>query len=320
MGVAPTKSTSEQDCPISLIWGIFAQCLLVGIFMIHSMTSFARSQKQVDAGHLCWEIRSVNHRYLDVSFRLPEQFRFIETQLRTVLRDKIHRGKLECQLKYQDTSSDNQSMLINIGMVNALVDLSSKLSASHHLANDMSVSHLLSWPGVVQAGQSDMEQIGKQAIQLFQDTVEQLGHARSIEGMALKEHVKGRLHALSQKVNKSQSLVAKLASKTKDKLFTRLEAVRLEVPEARVEQEIALILARLDVSEELDRLHTHIEEVGRALDCDNVAGRRLDFLMQELNREANTLSSKSDSVELTQNAVEMKVLIEQMREQIQNIE
>jgi uncharacterized protein (TIGR00255 family) len=288
--------------------------------MIHSMTAFARSQKQVDTGHLCWEIRSVNHRYLDVSFRMPESFRFIETHLRNSLRDKINRGKLECQLKYQDTSSDNQAMLINIGTINALVDLSSKLAASHQLANDLSVSHLLAWPGVVQAGQLDMEQLGQQAIQLFQDAVEQLSNARSVEGKALKEHVTGRLNALSHEVSRSKSLVAGLANQTKDKLLTRLYAIQLEVPEPRVEQEIAMILARLDVSEELDRLQTHIGEVGRTLESDNVAGRRLDFLMQELNREANTLSSKSDSVELTQSAVEMKVLIEQMREQIQNIE
>jgi uncharacterized protein (TIGR00255 family) len=288
--------------------------------MIHSMTAFARSQKQVDASHLCWEIRSVNHRYLDVSFRLPESFRFIETHLRASLRDKINRGKLECQLKYQDTSCNNQSMLINIGMVNALVDLSSKLAASHHLANDLSVSHVLSWPGVVQSNPLDMEELGKQALQLFQDAVEQLSHTRLTEGQALRMHVTGRLQALSQEVERSRSVVAKLAAQTKDKLLTRLYAVQLEVPEARVEQEIALILARLDVNEELDRLQTHIKEVARTLECDKVAGRRLDFLMQELNREANTLSSKSDSIELTQSAVEMKVLIEQMREQIQNIE
>jgi uncharacterized protein (TIGR00255 family) len=288
--------------------------------MIHSMTAFARTQKQIDLGHLCWEIRSVNHRYLDISFRLPESFRFIETQLRGSLRDTIYRGKLECQLKYQDTNSNNQSMLINMGIVNALVDLSSKLSASHLLANDIGVSNVLSWPGVVQATQLDMDELGKEAVHLFQEAVRQLSLARLTEGNALKSHVVGRMQALSQEVSRSKSLVATLAEQTKDKLLTRLHAVQLEVPEPRLEQEIALILARLDVTEELDRLHTHIEEVGRILDCDNVAGRRLDFLMQELNREANTLSSKSDSVELTQSAVEMKVLIEQMREQIQNIE
>jgi uncharacterized protein (TIGR00255 family) len=288
--------------------------------MIHSMTAFARSQKQIETGTLCWEIRSVNHRYLDVSFRLPESFRFLETQLRASLRDKINRGKLECQLKYQDTSSDNQSMLINIGMVNALVDLSTKLAASHHLANDVTVSKVLSWPGVVQVGQLDMEVLGQQAVALFQDAVMQLSQTRAVEGNALKLHVDGRLQALEQEVIRSRSTVASLVNQTKDKLLSRLHAIQLEVPEPRVEQEIAMILARLDVSEELDRLQTHISEVRRTINCDSIAGRRLDFLMQELNREANTLSSKSDSVDLTQSAVEMKVLIEQMREQIQNIE
>jgi uncharacterized protein (TIGR00255 family) len=288
--------------------------------MIQSMTAFARSQKQIDVGQLIWEIRSVNHRYLDVSFRMPESFRFMETHLRASLRDKVNRGKIECQLKYQDTNSNNQSMLINIGMVNALLDLSSKLATSHHVANDMSVSHVLNWPGVIQESQLDMEQLAKQAIGLFDEAIEQLIHARSTEGEALQGHVLGRLEGLNAQVKRSRDLVATLANKTKDKLLTRLLEVRIEVSETRIEQEIALMLARLDVSEELDRLQTHINEVSRTLKCDKVAGRRLDFLMQELNREANTLSSKSDSVELTQSAVEMKVLIEQMREQIQNIE
>ncbi len=288
--------------------------------MIQSMTAFARVQKQIDAGNLCWEIRSVNHRYLDVSFRLPEPFRFIETQLRTVLRDKVSRGKLECQLKYQDTSSDNQSMLINTGMVNVLVDLSHQLSTSHHLANDLSVSHILSWPGVVQVSTPDVDVIAQNAQSLFAEAIEQLLQVRATEGTALKAHVDGRLQELANEVLRSRATVATQAEQIKDKLLTRLHAVQIEVSEPRVEQEIALIIARLDVSEELDRLQTHINEVSRTLNCDKIAGRRLDFLMQELNREANTLGSKSDSVELTQSSVEMKVLIEQMREQIQNIE
>ena len=288
--------------------------------MTHSMTAFARSQKQLESGYLYWEIRSVNHRYLDVSFRLPEPFRFIENHLRAGLKDKIHRGKLECQLKYQDTSADNQSMLINIGMVNALVDLGSKLAASHQLANDLTVSKVLSWPGIVQASQVDMEHMGQEAIALFQEAISQLISVRAVEGLALNAHIEERLQGLQQEISRCKSVIDSVAAHTKDKLLSRLHAVRFEVPEARVEQEIALILARLDVSEEIDRLLTHVHEVQRALNSDSVAGRRLDFLMQELNREANTLGSKSDSVELTQSAVEMKVLIEQMREQIQNIE
>jgi uncharacterized protein (TIGR00255 family) len=284
------------------------------------MTAFSRVQKQIDAGNLCWEIRSVNHRYLDVSFRLPEAFRFIETHLRNALRDKISRGKLECQLKYQDAGSDNQSMLINSGMVNALVNLSQQLSASHHVANDLSVSHILSWPGVVQVSTPDVEEMAQHALSLFADAIEQLSQVRATEGTALTSHVSSRLQELNKQVERSRAIVSTQAEYIKDKLLTRLHAVQIEVSESRVEQEIALIIARLDVSEELDRLQTHINEVSRTLNCDKIAGRRLDFLMQELNREANTLSSKSDSVDLTQSAVEMKVLIEQMREQIQNIE
>ncbi|KTD83044.1 YicC/YloC family endoribonuclease [Legionella waltersii] len=288
--------------------------------MIQSMTAFARSQKQVETGHFCWEIRSVNHRYLDVSFRLPDSFRFLETALRASLRDKIHRGKLECQLKYQDTSSNNQSMLINIGMINALLDTSNAIAASHQLANDMTVSKVLSWPGVVSVNQVDVEELGKQVLELFQDSIDKLCEARELEGKALVAHVENRIKTLFLEVQKSKQIVSDMSRRTKDKLLTKLQTVQMEVPEARVEQEIALILTRLDVSEELDRLETHIAEVERTLKNDKVIGRRLDFLMQELNREANTLSSKSDYVELTQSAVEMKVLVEQMREQIQNFE
>lgn len=308
-------------CPIALNWGIFAQGLFIWyVSMLQSMTAFSRVQKQIDEGHFCWEIKSVNHRYLDVSFRLPESFRFIEPQLRHVLRDKVNRGKLECQLKYQDTSLNNQSMLINIGMVNALVNLGEKLSTSHNLPNDLGVSRVLSWPGVVQASVPDVELLGEHALSLYIDAIEQLKQMRTTEGAALKAHVEARLVELGREITHAQFLVLKQPEQVKDKLLTRLNSVKIEVQDYRVEQEIALILTRIDVSEELDRLKTHLDEVSRTLNSDKIAGRRLDFLMQELNREANTLSSKSDSVELTQSAVQMKVLIEQMREQIQNIE
>lgn len=288
--------------------------------MIHSMTAFARMQKQVEVAQLCWEIRSVNHRYLDASFRLPESFRFMEPLFRTALKGIVHRGKLECQLKYQDLNPENQSMLINMGTVNALVELSDKLSSTHQLPNDLTASKVLAWPGIIQVAQCDMEDLGQQALSLFNESLGQLRQARAQEGQSLKEHIESRLQRLNTEVQKAKSVVSSLAVVSKDKLLTRLSAVKLDVPEGRVEQEIALILTRLDVTEELDRLETHIKEVQRALSNEQCAGRRLDFLMQELNREANTLSSKSDSVELTQCAIEMKVLIEQMREQIQNIE
>lgn len=288
--------------------------------MIQSMTAFARAQTQLDTGVFSWEIRSVNHRYLDVSFRLPDALRFIEPGLRAALRDKLSRGKLECQLKYQDINTTNQALIVDKGMVQALINISEELTSSYQIANDMSVSRVLAWPGIVSVHQPDMEDLSKHALSLFDQAVAQLIKARVSEGVELRELILSRLQALTNEVTRSKTLSQNFAQQNKDKLLTRLQTIQIDVPEARVEQEIALILARLDVAEELDRLQTHCVEVSRALNCDTVVGRRLDFLMQELNREANTLSSKSDSVELTQSAVEMKVLIEQMREQIQNIE
>lgn len=288
--------------------------------MIQSMTAFARVQKQIDAGHLCWELRSVNHRYLDLSFRLPESFRFMETSLRTLTRDKISRGKLECQLKFQSCDSENQSILINKNKIEALVKLSHQLSASHHLANDFAVSNVLSWPDVVQVSTPDVEGMVQTVESMFVEAIEQLQQVRTTEGKTLASYLQKRLQKLDKEIEHSRSIVATQAQQTKDKLLTRLHAVKMEVAEARIEQEIALMITRLDVSEELNRLQIHADEVGRIVQCTQLAGRRLDFLMQELNREANTLSAKSDSIELTQSAVEMKVLIEQMREQIQNIE
>jgi len=288
--------------------------------MTHSMTAFARVQNQLAGSSFCWEIRSVNHRYLDVSFRLPESFRGLESNLRNLLRGQINRGKLECQLKINNIAGDNTSMLINANLVKSLLEAGAGLASRHQLANDLTVSHFLAWPGVIDVGQPDIDALSKQIEQSFQDALTQLVAARLSEGTVLNEHVKTRLNLLNDEINRAKEQVALISSQTKEKLLTRLQQLQIEVAETRIEQEIAVMLARLDVSEELDRLQTHLNEVARTLECDNVAGRRLDFLMQELNREANTLSSKSDSVALTQHAVQMKVLIEQMREQIQNIE
>lgn len=288
--------------------------------MTHSMTAFARVQKQLDAGIFCWEIKSVNHRYLDVSFRLPEAFRFLETSLRAMMRGKLSRGKLECQLKFQEVVANNQSMLINDNLVNSLLDAGNQLAAKWHLANDLSITAILAWPDVIHLTQPDSEVLASHAEALFEEALKELLLARKSEGEALKAHVLNRLEKLSIEVISAKQQTAFHRDEAREKLETRLQTLQLEVDNTRIEQEIALMLTRMDVSEELDRLQSHITEIAKALDGSEAAGRRLDFLMQELNREANTLSSKSDSVALTKSAVEMKVLIEQMREQIQNIE
>ncbi len=288
--------------------------------MTHSMTAFARVQNQQGASILCWELKSVNHRYFDVSFRLPESFRFLEANLRSILRGQVQRGKLECQLKVNDLTGESQSIAINTALVKALIEAGSTLASTEQIADDLTVSKLLTWPGVVRVHQPDTEALAEQVELSFQDALTQLLSMRLGEGQALKEHVKTRIRLLHDEIIRARAQVALISSQTKEKLLTRLQTIQMDVMDVRIEQEIALMLARLDVSEELDRLEMHLQEVTRTLDGDYATGRRLDFLMQELNREANTLSSKSDTVALTQHAVQMKVLIEQMREQIQNIE
>ncbi|WP_094091650.1 YicC/YloC family endoribonuclease [Legionella clemsonensis] len=288
--------------------------------MTYSMTAFARVQRQLDVGVFCWEIKSVNHRYLDVSFRLPDSFRFLETSLRALVRDKVNRGKVECQLKFQATVGCEQSVLINEKLVSELLEAGDKLATSKLIANDLSVSTILTWPGVIDLTQPDAEVLAQQASQLFEETLTQLLTARKEEGQALKNQIAIRLEKLEKEIKTSLHLVANATEHTRDKLLTRLNGMQLTVDNPRIEQEIALLIARADVNEELERLQIHVREVARILEKTEASGRRLDFLMQELNREANTLSSKSDAIALTQSAVEMKVLIEQMREQIQNIE
>ena len=288
--------------------------------MTQSMTAFARVDAAIDGMNFSWELRSVNHRYLDASFRLPDAWRFLETDLRSSLRGQVQRGKVECQLKVLDNSVDARDIRINHELVDTLLAATDALADSRQLQNDITLSSLLAWPGIVQFLPRDVEQLAPSVLKLFHDALMQLQAARASEGAALQQHVQQRLNLLRDEISKARALCRDHALTTRDKILTRLSALAIEVDSGRLEQEIALILTRLDVSEELDRLDTHVVEIEQALASSEPVGRRLDFLMQELNREANTLSSKSDSASLTQCAVEMKVLIEQMREQIQNLE
>lgn len=288
--------------------------------MTQSMTAFASVQTPFAETNLCWEIRSVNHRYLDVSFRMPDAWRFLETALREAIRGQIARGKLECQLKLPDKLQTNQTLAINEGLITSLLALTDKVAQTHQLQNDFSLSSLLNWPGVVQVVQPDIEQFVDVVLKLFENGLTVLQTARRTEGRALQAQVLNRLERLQAEIIKAQALADTGGLRTRERLFTRLHSLKLDVDNTRVEQEIALLLTKMDVSEELDRLAMHAHEVAQVLRSSEAAGRHLDFLMQELNREANTLGSKSDTIALTQSAVEMKVLIEQMREQIQNIE
>lgn len=288
--------------------------------MTHSMTAFARVQTQSDTTLVCWEIKAVNHRYLEASFRMPESVRFLETNLRDCLRGKVSRGKIESQLKLTRLGDSSASLTLNQRLIKNLLTVSEQLAEDFSLANDLTTSNILAWPGILEENDDSIEQLKPLIESSFQQAICELLSARLNEGEALKRFVKSRLDLLKQELQSVRAMTEEMRQETQEKLLTKLRHLPLSVNDNRLEQEIALLLTRLDVSEELDRLQSHMDEVQKALETNKPVGRRLDFLMQELNREANTLSSKSDSAKLTQHAVEMKVLIEQMREQIQNIE
>lgn len=288
--------------------------------MIHSMTAFSEVQCQLDSVLLSWEIRSLNHRYLDVTFRLPESMRHLEARLRQGLRGKINRGKLDFQLKITEVISDQSSLKVNASLVHALIEESKRLSIAYGLPDDMKLSNLLSWPGVLEKTFLVDENLVQKVEQLFHEGLEQLCVGRRMEGSALEAQIASRLPLLRNEITLARNNTASMLSSARQKLVRRLDELQMKISDTRLEQELALLLTRMDVSEELDRLDAHVDEVEQTLKRGEAIGKRLDFLMQELNREANTLSSKSDSVDLTKHAVQMKVLIEQIREQIQNIE
>ncbi|RDE19100.1 YicC family protein [Motiliproteus coralliicola] len=288
--------------------------------MTRSMTAFARRQSEQEWGTLIWEIRSVNHRYLEPHLRLPESFREIEGPLRERLRKRLQRGKVECTLRFQAAEAGEQQLNLNTEVAHQVRDAAQQLSDL--LANPSPINplELLRWPGVLKQNELDMKAIQKQALNQFDDAIKELIDNRLREGAELAQLINQRLDGIDNVVSQVREKLPEILEKQRQNILTRLEDARVELDPNRVEQEIVMLAQKADVDEELDRLDTHTGEVRRVLKQKEAIGRRLDFLMQELNREANTLSSKSIVAETTQCAVELKVLIEQMREQIQNIE
>ncbi|MBJ7536471.1 YicC/YloC family endoribonuclease [Marinomonas transparens] len=288
--------------------------------MTASMTAFSRQEAVYDWGSISWEVRSVNQRYLEPSFRLPENFRELEFAFRDVLRKKLNRGKLECQLRFQAVDKAATSLTINTDNAQALANAVSELGTWFKDLNPADPLDILKWPGILSDAGTDAELMKKAVIDLFNKSVEELIQVRLREGEQLELIIEQRLDAIDAIVVEVQSKLPEIIAAQKQNLIDKLEAAKVDLDPMRVEAEIVLLAQKADVAEELDRLATHTKEVRRQLKQKGPIGRRLDFLMQELNREANTLSSKSIVVETTQSAVELKVLIEQMREQIQNIE
>jgi uncharacterized protein (TIGR00255 family) len=292
--------------------------------MIRSMTAFARHENPQDWGQFTWEIRSVNHRYLEPQFKLPDAFRALEPKLRDLLREHLSRGKVECQLRYQLSNNNNASLQVNQNLVNQLVEAVAKVETTLFDADTKpaktSAIDILRWPGALEEAKMDPAAMNAAALEGFTQALGELNQAREREGDALKNLINQRLDSISEIAQIVKQALPGIIQNQRQKLLDRIKDLKLEVDENRVEQELVMLAQKMDVDEELDRLETHVKEVRRILKKGGACGRKLDFLMQELNREANTLSSKSINTDTTQSAVELKVLIEQMREQIQNIE
>ena len=292
--------------------------------MLKSMTAFAREQRGNPQGEVVWEIRSVNHRYLEPVFRLPEEFRQLEPELRKRIGAAIRRGKLDIGLRYKLDPRLQSRIPLNQEVVRGLRDVEREILNIVHDGESLSVADILRWPGAVDETAMDFAPLRELALEAFDAALQQLLQNREREGAALEDMIAGRLAQLREIVHEVQQrrpqVLQAMREKWSAQLEDKLRQWSASADSSRLEQELVLLAQKLDVEEELDRLLAHADEVAQVLDRDEAVGRRLDFLMQELNREANTLSSKSQDAETTRLAVELKVLIEQMREQVQNIE
>ncbi len=291
-----------------------------GCSMTKSMTAFSRGADEQDWGALVWELRSVNHRYLDVVIKLPEELRAIENEVRSRLSKKVKRGKIECQLRYRASLTAQSEININEAYTKALLKACQVISKRLHQPSEMNVFEILRWPGVVEEPEQDLGSVIESAHALFDSTLDDLLQVRESEGQRLQQLIESRCESMKEIVMAVRDRLPAVRDNIRNKIMSRLEELNVTVDQDRYEQEIVYLLQKADVDEELDRLDSHFVEVGQIFKRNEPVGRRLDFLMQEFNREANTLGSKSCDIETTQASMELKVLIEQMREQVQNIE
>ncbi|WP_100658467.1 YicC/YloC family endoribonuclease [Alteromonas flava] len=287
--------------------------------MIYSMTGFARHEVKGDWGTAVWEIRSVNQRFLETYFRLPEQFRALEPLLRERFRKALQRGKVECNLRFTANDGAVGKLSLNEELAKQLMHAADWVQ-SHGQSTGVNPVDILRWPGVVSAEEADMDTIQAEILKGFDQALNEFKDSRATEGKNLKAMIEQRLEGILVEVEKVSKLMPSIVEWQRERILTRFEEAKVELDPTRIEQEMVMLAQRIDVAEELDRLNSHVSETQKILNKGGAIGRRLDFMMQEFNRESNTLGSKSINAEITQSAVELKVLIEQMREQIQNIE
>ncbi|WP_373603111.1 YicC/YloC family endoribonuclease [Aggregatibacter sp. HMT-949] len=286
--------------------------------MIYSMTAFARLEIKKDWGDAVWEMRSVNQRYLENYFRLPEQFRGLENTLREKLRQNLTRGKIECALRIESKKSANAVLNLNKELADQVIQSLRWLKAQAG-EGEINLTEVLRYPGVVEA-QEDLDVISQDLLLAFDELLRDFIAMRGREGEKLQGIIQQRLDAISIEADKVRVQMPAVLQWQRERLLQRFEEAQINLDPQRVEQEMILLAQRVDVAEELDRLQMHVKETANILKKGGAVGRKLDFMMQELNRESNTLASKSINADITASAVELKVLIEQMREQIQNLE
>ncbi|MGC6246843.1 YicC/YloC family endoribonuclease [Bisgaard Taxon 45] len=287
--------------------------------MIYSMTAFARLEIKQDWGDAVWEIRSVNQRYLETFFRLPEQFRGLENTLREKLRQKLTRGKIECTLRIDNKKQVATEIQLNKTVAQQVIQALQWIKQQAG-EGEIQLNDVLRYPGVVEVPEQDLDLISQQLLSAFDNLLTEFIAMRAREGEKLNALLQQRLAAVEVEANKVRSKMPEILQWQRDRLLQRFDEIQLQVDPQRLEQEMVLLAQRVDVAEELDRLQLHVKETKAILQKGGAVGRKLDFMMQELNRESNTLASKSISPDVTNSAVELKVLIEQMREQIQNLE
>lgn len=293
--------------------------------MIQSMTAFARGQAEDQWGTAVCELRSINHRYLELIIRLPDNLHELEAPMRECLRRFIKRGKIECHLRYQPGDASGSDITINYHLAEQLCKANETIAELLNQKAMVKVApvqtmEILRWPGILQMAEVDFEIIEDEVIKLLEKTLQDLILAREREGAEMKQLFLQRLDSMKAEVAKVRQHMPEILKLQRERLIARFSEVKIELDAGRLESEILIFSQKIDVSEELERIDTHISEVRRILKHGGVVGRRLDFLMQELNREANTLGAKSADVDTTRASVELKVLIEQIREQVQNVE
>jgi uncharacterized protein (TIGR00255 family) len=284
------------------------------------MTAFARESSAGQAGEFTWELRSVNHRFLEPHIRLPEDLRALESAVRERLAARLGRGKVDCNLRYVARPGAGAALRVNRHLVAQLLAAGEEVATMVGRSAEPAWFDLLRWPGVLEEPERDLDEVSREALAVLDRSIDALEATREREGERLARLILERCDRLQASVVLVRSLMPRVLDGVRRRLLDRLAEVRAELDPNRLEQELALLAQRLDVDEEMDRLGAHIAEVRSVLAGSQPAGRRLDFLMQELNREANTLASKSSDLDVTRAGVDMKVLIEQMREQVQNLE